>query len=106
MPVFMKLRFLTVTNPAEVSNGAKPKLKELGPFAYRETREKRNILEVDGDKIHYASYMDYTFDEVELIVMNFNKMPVGHSAMDKALTCLSHRWPEFEPGRVQTYFQS
>ena len=62
----MKLRLLTVSNPDEVSKGAKPQLKELGPFAYRETREKRNILEVDGDKIHYASYMEYVFDEVWL----------------------------------------
>jgi CD36 family len=43
VPVYMKLKFLTVENPDDVSNGSKPQLKELGPFVYRETRRKENI---------------------------------------------------------------
>jgi hypothetical protein len=40
VPVYMKLKFLTVENPDDVTNGSKPQLKELGPFVYRETRRK------------------------------------------------------------------
>lgn len=67
VPVYMKFYFFSVTNPEEVSKGSKPILKELGPYAYKENRRKENLLEVYGDKLYYASYIDYTFDEVIIL---------------------------------------
>ena len=65
VPVYMKFYFFNVDNAADVvSKGAKPFLSEKGPYVYKETRRKEDLLTVDGDKLHYSTYMDYTFDKV------------------------------------------
>ena len=49
-------------NPEEVRLGtAKPKVSELGPFSYREVREKQNIVQIQ-ETISYGSYIAYEFD--------------------------------------------
>jgi len=59
---FMKFNFFRVLNPDEVRSGsAKPNVSELGPFSYREVREKQNIVQVQ-ETISYGSYIAYEFD--------------------------------------------
>jgi len=59
---FMKFNFFKVLNPDEVRSGsAKPNVTELGPFSYREVREKQNIVPVQ-ETISYGSYIAYEFD--------------------------------------------
>ena len=43
------------------SGSAKPNVTELGPFSYREVREKQNIVPVQ-ETISYGSYIAYEFD--------------------------------------------
>ena len=63
MPVYMNFRFFNVENPQEIKKGIKPKVREIGPYVYRETRRKENILELDGEHLQYATYMAYEFDQ-------------------------------------------
>ena len=52
-----------VNNPEEIINGAKPNLSEVGPFVYREYREKENInSSEDGCTIKADQYKWYDFD--------------------------------------------
>ena len=44
-----------------VRAGGKPNVTEIGPFSYKETREKMNILSIH-ETISYGSYIDYQFD--------------------------------------------
>ena len=43
------------------SGAEKPRVTELGPFSYREVREKQNIVQVQ-ETISYGSYIAYEFD--------------------------------------------
>ena len=53
-----------VVNPEEIVKGRKPKLEEIGPFVYREHREKQNLKYSDKNcSIKYAQYKRYDFDE-------------------------------------------
>ena len=47
---FMKFTFFNVSNVDEVRAGtAKPSVTEVGPFSYREVREKTNILSIQDE---------------------------------------------------------
>jgi len=58
---YMKFTFFQVENPQEVVTGGKPRVKEVGDFAYREVRRKENIHSI-FDEISYGSYIHYEFD--------------------------------------------
>uniref|UniRef100_A0AAV2IU76 Lysosome membrane protein 2-like n=1 Tax=Knipowitschia caucasica TaxID=637954 RepID=A0AAV2IU76_KNICA len=47
-PVYMEFFFFNVTNVEEFLAGAKPRVKQVGPYAYREYRYKDNVTMVDG----------------------------------------------------------
>ena len=64
----MSFYFFSIDNPDEVVNGSRPHVTELGPYFYKETRRKEDLLEVDGDKLFYSTYMDYTFDAVSTLI--------------------------------------
>ena len=52
-----------VNNPEDIVNGSTPSFTEIGPFIYREVREKRNIeTSPDGCSINAAQYKRYDFD--------------------------------------------
>jgi len=58
---YMKFTFFQVENPQEVEAGEKPRVKEVGDFAYKEVRRKENIHSI-FDEISYGSYIHYEFD--------------------------------------------
>lgn len=64
-PIYLSHYFFNVTNPDEiVYNNSKPRVHELGPFTYREYRNKTDInITADGDKIQYKEHRYYVFDE-------------------------------------------
>ncbi|KAM3599276.1 uncharacterized protein V6R79_002953 [Siganus canaliculatus] len=48
-PVFMEFFFFTVTNVDEILAGAKPQVKQVGPYTYREYRFKDNVSMLEND---------------------------------------------------------
>ncbi|KAJ8972739.1 hypothetical protein NQ317_010228 [Molorchus minor] len=59
-----KVWLFDITNPEDIMNGAKPVLKEVGPYAYKE-KKKRNILDTDDtdDTVIYEQELSLEFDE-------------------------------------------
>lgn len=63
VPLYMSFNMYHVVNPEDIKNGSKPILEEIGPFVYREKREKRDPeLSPDGCSITTAQYKSYHFD--------------------------------------------
>lgn len=64
-PIYLTHYFFNVTNPDEVIyNNSKPRLQEIGPFTYREYRNKTDIdITEGGDKIRYKEHKYYVFEE-------------------------------------------
>ena len=53
-----------VLNPEDIKNGSRPNITEIGPFVYREWREKRNITQSDdGCSVKAAQWKKYEFDQ-------------------------------------------
>jgi lysosome membrane protein 2 len=63
-PIYLSHYFFNITNPDEVIyNNSKPCLQEIGPFTYREYRNKTDIdFTEDSDKIHYKEHKYYVFE--------------------------------------------
>ncbi|KAJ8402133.1 hypothetical protein AAFF_G00373680 [Aldrovandia affinis] len=62
-PVYMQFYFFNVTNPAEVLNGERPAVFEIGPYTYREFRpmEQVNFSE-NGTKVSAVNPRTYVFE--------------------------------------------
>ncbi|XP_002717150.1 lysosome membrane protein 2 [Oryctolagus cuniculus] len=63
LPVYTQFYFFNVTNPEEILRGEKPLLQEVGPYTYRELRNKANIQFGDnGTTISAVSNKAYVFE--------------------------------------------
>ncbi|KAM6221949.1 lysosome membrane protein 2 [Rhynchocyon petersi] len=63
VPVYTQFYFFNVTNPAEILNGETPQVIEVGPYTYREIRDKANIQFGDnGTTISAVSNKAYVFE--------------------------------------------
>ncbi|XP_037087387.1 lysosome membrane protein 2-like, partial [Pollicipes pollicipes] len=62
--VYMQFIMFNVTNAEEVRTaGAKPQLQEVGPFSYRESRQRGNLSwSADGTELTYSEQITYVFD--------------------------------------------
>ena len=58
VPVFMKFHVFNIENPDIIRQGGKPRVREMGPFVYREYREKKN-LKKRADEIEYGLNVRY-----------------------------------------------
>lgn len=64
VPVLMKFTFWNIENPEEIEQGAKPKVTEIGPYVYQETRTKHDIKYLnDSQFINYGLYKQWDFVE-------------------------------------------
>jgi len=65
VPLTIKFFFFNVTNAFEVINfGDKPKLQQVGPYTFIETREKQQIrFENGGERVVFKEFKYYYFDE-------------------------------------------
>ncbi|EHB09521.1 Lysosome membrane protein 2 [Heterocephalus glaber] len=63
LPVYTQFYFFNVTNPEEILRGEPPLLEEVGPYTYRELRNKANIQFGDnGTTISAVSNKAYVFE--------------------------------------------
>ncbi|XP_075230022.1 sensory neuron membrane protein 2-like isoform X2 [Lycorma delicatula] len=64
VPIYLKVYMFTVINPEEISKGGKPKLKEVGPYVYREVRKKKNVNIYEAkNSISYEQEVLHFFDQ-------------------------------------------
>ncbi|XP_004703268.1 lysosome membrane protein 2 [Echinops telfairi] len=63
LPVYTQFYFFNVTNPEEILQGETPQVTEVGPYTYRELRDKANIQFGDnGTTISAVSNKAYVFE--------------------------------------------
>ncbi|XP_029090525.1 lysosome membrane protein 2 [Monodon monoceros] len=62
LPVHTQFYFFNVTNPEEVLRGETPRLEEVGPYTYRELRNKEDIQFGDNGTISAVSSKAYVFE--------------------------------------------
>nr|APG32553.1 sensory neuron membrane protein [Conogethes punctiferalis] len=83
MPLIFKVFVFNVTNAEDVNAGARPKLQELGPYVYKEYRERTVLGYGDNDTIKYMLKKTFVFDQEAsgafreddvLTVINFSYM--------------------------------
>ncbi len=67
MPIFMDFRFFHVVNADAYMNGEaeKPNVLEIGPYAYLEGGHKKHLFMTDVDKVSYANYEEYYWNQTE-----------------------------------------
>ena len=59
-PTYLKFYFLEVLNGEDVKKGDKPRLREKGPYAYKQTKEKRD-WNYDQQFIYFGQFNAWTF---------------------------------------------
>ncbi|XP_059213730.1 lysosome membrane protein 2-like isoform X2 [Centropristis striata] len=83
-PVYMEFFFFNVTNEAEFLEGAKPEVKQIGPYTYREYRYKDNVSMVDdGEKVSAYNTKSFVF---------LREKSVGDPAVDRITTVNIPAW--------------
>ena len=60
--IYIKYYFFHVNNPDDIKSGGKPNLTEVGPYIYKETRIKQNVVPLGDDELVYGQYVKYDFD--------------------------------------------
>ncbi|XP_054712922.1 lysosome membrane protein 2-like [Uloborus diversus] len=62
IPIYQRIFIFNITNPDEFSNGAKPKIQEIGPFVFRGRwlKEGMHWNETDGT-VTYKDIKEYAF---------------------------------------------
>ena len=55
----MKFYLFNIENPDVIKNGGRAKVREVGPFVYREIRQKQNLKRIN-DEITYGMNVIYT----------------------------------------------
>jgi len=92
LPIYMKFHFFNVTNVDAVMEGAKPVVQEVGPYVYREQREKVDItFNEDQSEVSYNEKIWFFFEPSMSkgsdadIVSNYNLPFIGTvGALQKA----------------------
>ncbi|KAJ4446790.1 hypothetical protein ANN_13488, partial [Periplaneta americana] len=76
-PAWFKVYFFNVTNPAEIQQGGKPALQEIGPYVYDEYKHKADLLDHEEDDSISFSNRDTWY---------FNKAKSGELTGDEMIT--------------------
>nr|WLL73948.1 sensory neuron membrane protein [Leucinodes orbonalis] len=83
MPLIFKIYVFNVTNPEDINTGARPKLQEIGPYVYKEYRERTVLGYGENDTVKYMLKKTFEFDQEAtgalreddvLTVINFSYM--------------------------------
>lgn len=61
VPFYLSVYFFEVLNPEEILKGAKPEVRERGPYVYREFRHKGNITFNNNDTVSFLEHRSFQF---------------------------------------------
>ncbi|NWX85564.1 SCRB1 protein, partial [Nothoprocta ornata] len=61
VPFYLSVHFFEVLNPQEILQGAKPVVRQRGPYVYREFRHKTNITFHDNGTVSFLEYRNLFF---------------------------------------------
>lgn len=88
---YIKVYIYNVTNADEfLNNGSKPIVDEIGPYIYRETWEKKNIVFHDNGTLTFNQEKIYRFDEEASAGMEDDVVVVPNIPMLSATTQSKH----------------
>lgn len=63
IPVTLKLFLFNWTNPYEITiNNTKPRFQQIGPYTYRETKEKASVIWNSNNTVTYKHLKKWWFD--------------------------------------------
>jgi len=62
LPIYVKIRLFNVTNPEDILSGSKPILQELGPYVYREHRQKVKVTFNANETVSFRQVKWYEFE--------------------------------------------
>jgi len=60
-PMLASMYLFNVLNPEEVSNGAKPKLQEVGPYVFTEQHHKTKLIWNENNTVTYRQIRTWHF---------------------------------------------
>lgn len=87
MPLYLDVYFFNWTNPEDfLDETKKPVLNEIGPYRFREIRDKEKIVFNDNSTVSYRTKSTFYFDEVgsngtlDDVITQLNIVAVGASA--------------------------
>ncbi|MEE6523296.1 hypothetical protein FKM82_022129, partial [Ascaphus truei] len=97
VPFFMSIYVFEVVNHKEVLAGEKPRVRERGPYVYREQKQKTNITFHDNGTVSFLEYRTFHFSpeksggrEEDFVVVP-NILVLGASVMLQELS-LPVKW--------------
>ncbi|XP_016058666.1 PREDICTED: scavenger receptor class B member 1 [Miniopterus natalensis] len=61
VPFYLSVYFFDVVNPNEILQGRKPRVRERGPYVYREYRHKNNITFNSNDTVSFLEFRRFEF---------------------------------------------
>uniref|UniRef100_R4FK91 Sensory neuron membrane protein 2 n=2 Tax=Rhodnius prolixus TaxID=13249 RepID=R4FK91_RHOPR len=63
VPIYLKVYFFNVENPEGIARGEIPRVKEVGPYVYRELRKKHDVtINEENDTVFYHQGTVFSFD--------------------------------------------
>lgn len=65
LPVTLKLFLFNWTNSHEIYNNTKPKFQQIGPYTFRETKQKCNIIWNSNNTVTYKHLKQWWFDSAK-----------------------------------------
>lgn len=92
MPLYLDVYFFNWTNPEDfLDETTKPIMKEIGPYRFREVRDKKNITFNDNSTVSYRTVSTFYFDEnnsngtLDDVITQLNIVAVGASAQSLSM---------------------
>ncbi|XP_038213420.1 sensory neuron membrane protein 2-like [Zerene cesonia] len=117
MPLHFKVYLFNVTNVDDIMAGRKPVLNEVGPFVYKEYRERTILGYGDNDTIEYTMKKTFVYDkeasgglsdDQEVTIINYsymNAILTAHDLMPGIIGLLNSAMGAFFSSEVVPFVQ-
>ncbi|CAG0890367.1 unnamed protein product [Cyprideis torosa] len=98
IPIYFEVNYFNLTNPTEFENGGKPRYEEIGPYVFREFRQKEVLKWNNNGTVTFRQRKTYKFlpelsgnRSLSDRITNVNPIVVGatHAVLNKPLVKLA-----------------